>query len=311
MYRTIKNSIVAGIISIIVVPGCKHASDNSGKAIRSNIPVTVSTVRTGNMVTYIELSATSTFLFKATIKAPVTGYIDNMAINPGEAIEKNQLLFAIKTKEASAITDDSLSNMNFSGIVNVKAAIAGLISSIEHPKGDFVTEGDELCQVAVPESVVFILDVPFESAGSIMLNTLCEITLPNSKVINGIIKSPLPSMKSSSQTERYIVKLSEPERLPENLVSKIRIVKESVKSAVSLPKTSILTDETLQSFWVMKLINDSMAVKVPVTTGIKDEEYIQIILPVFKNSDLFLTSGNYGLDDTAFIKVIKPVGHEQ
>jgi len=84
-----------------------------------------------------------------------------------------------------------------------------------------------------------------------------------------------------------------------------------VKSAVSLPKTSILTDETLQSFWVMKLINDSMAVKVPITTGIKDEKYIQIILPVFNDSDLFLTSGNYGLDDTAFIKVIKPVGHEQ
>jgi hypothetical protein len=263
------------------------------------------------MVTYIELSATSTFLFKATIKAPVTGYVDNMVINPGDAIEKNQLLFTIKTKEAFAIMDDSLSNLNFKGIVSVKAAIAGLISSIEHPKGDFVTEGDELCQVAVPESVVFILDVPFESAGSIRLNTPCEITLPNNQVINGIIKSRLPSMASSSQTQRFIVRLSEPEGLPENLVSKIKILKESVKNAVSLPKTSILTDETMQSYWVMKLINDSTAVKVPVTTGIREEEYVQIILPVFKASDLFLTSGNYGLGDTAFVKVIKPAGHEQ
>ena len=207
--------------------------------------------------------------------------------------------------------DDSLSNLNFKGIVSVKAAIAGLISSIEHPKGDFVTEGDELCQVAVPESVVFILDVPFESAGSIKLNTPCEITLPNNQVINGIIKSRLPSMASSSQTQRFIVRLSEPEGLPENLVSKIKILKESVKNAVSLPKTSILTDETMQSYWVMKLINDSTAVKVPVTTGIREEEYVQIILPVFKASDLFLTSGNYGLGDTAFVKVIKPAGHEQ
>jgi len=311
MDQTIKNSIVAGIISIIVVTSCKQASDNSEKAIRSNIPVTVSTVRTSRMVTYIELSATSTFLFKATIKAPVTGYVDNMVINPGDAIEKNQLLFTIKTKEAFAIMDDSLSNLNFKGIVSVKAAIAGLISSIEHPKGDFVTEGDELCQVAVPESVVFILDVPFESAGSIRLNTPCEITLPNNQVINGIIKSRLPSMASSSQTQRFIVRLSEPEGLPENLVSKIKILKESVKNAVSLPKTSILTDETMQSYWVMKLINDSTAVKVPVTTGIREEEYVQIILPVFKASDLFLTSGNYGLGDTAFVKVIKPAGHEQ
>ena len=117
-------------------------------------------------------------------------------------------------------------------------------------------------------------------------------------------------MTSSSQTVRYIVRLSEPERLPENLVSKIKIVKESVKTAISLPKTSILTDETMQSYWVMKLVNDSMAVKVPVTTGIREEEYVQIILPVFNDSDLFLTSGNYGLGDTAFVKVIKPVSHE-
>ena len=44
---------------------------------------------------------------------------------------------------------DSLNNMNFSGIVEVKAATAGLISSIEHSKGDYVAEGDQLCQVAI------------------------------------------------------------------------------------------------------------------------------------------------------------------
>jgi hypothetical protein len=94
-------------------------------------------------------------------------------------------------------------------------------------------------------------------------------------------------------------------------VSKIRIVKESVKTAVSLSKTSILTDETMQSFWVMKLINDSMAVKVDVTIGISEEEYVQITRPVFKTYDLFLTSGNYGLGDTAYVKVLKTTSDEQ
>ena len=44
----------------------------------------------------------------------------------------------------------------------------------------------------------------------------------------------------------------------------------------------------MQHFWVMKLINDSMAVKVPVTTGITEGEYVQITRPEFKASDLFL-----------------------
>jgi len=310
MNFTLLKSFVAGIICLIVVTGCKQATDNSVKAVRSRIPVTVTPVRTGQMTTYIELSATSAFLFKAAIKAPVTGYVDNMLINQGDAIEKNQLLFTIITKEASAIKDDSLHSPDFSGIVNVKAATAGLVSSIEHLKGDYVAEGDQLCQIVVPGNLVFILDVPFELSGSVRLNTPCQIVLPDYRVINGIIKSRFPSMTGISQTERFIVRLAKPESLPENLTGKIRIVKESVKAATSFPKSCILTDETMRNFWVMKLINDSTAVKVPVNTGISEGEYVQITRPVFIASDLFLSSGNYGLGDTVHVKVIKTAGYE-
>jgi hypothetical protein len=61
----------------------------------------------------------------------------------------------------------------------------------------------------------------------------------------------------------------------------------------------------------MKLINDTTAVKVLVTTGISDTEYVQIKMPAFKDTDLFLSSGNYGLGDTANVKVIKTLSHEQ
>jgi hypothetical protein len=53
-----------------------------------------------------------------------------------------------------------------------------------------------------------------------------------------------------------------------------------------------------------------VAVKVPITTGISEEEYVQITRPAFSTSDLFLASGNYGLGDTAHVKVLKTKGHE-
>ena len=311
MDRLIKKGLIAGIIGLIVITGCKQAAPISEKTSHSTIPVTVSPVRTGQMVTYIELNATSAFLFKAAIKAPVTGFIDNLLVNQGEVVEKNQLLFKIKTKEAKALRGDSLNILKFSGVVDVKAATAGVITSIEHSDGDYVAESDQLCQIAVQGSFAFILDVPFELSGKVKLNAPCEIVLPDSQVIKGIIKSRLPSMVGNSQTERYIVRLAGPKSLPENLSGKIRIVNESVKKAASLPKSSILTNETMQSFWVMKLINDSMAVKVPVSIGISAEEYVQIARPEFKTSDLFLTSGNYGLGDTVYIKVLKTIGNGQ
>jgi hypothetical protein len=306
-----KITILTAVAGVMITAGCGSADNRSVEAGHSGIPVTVSPVHIGQMVNYIELSATSEFLFKAAIKAPATGYVDDILVNQGDAVEQNQPLFTIRTKEAAAIIKDTSNNISFSGIVNVKAATAGLISSIEHPKGDYVAEGDQLCQVAITESFAFILDVPFELSGFIRLHSPCQIILPDSQSIKGIIKSRFPSMSVNSQTERYIVKLAQSKSLPENLTGKIRIVKESVESAISLPKSCILTDETMQQFWVMKLINDTVSVKVPVTTGITDGEYVQVLSPVFTASDLFLASGNYGLGDTVSVKVINKILNEK
>jgi hypothetical protein len=311
MNRAIKKCVGASILSLILLSGCHRAVTNSEKNTPSAIPVIVTPLHSGTMTSYLELSATSAFLFKASVKAPVTGYIENMFINQGDAVEYNHLLFTLKTKEASAIRNDSVNSLQFKGDINVYAAVAGIISAVDHPKGDYVAEGDQLCQVAVPESFVFILDIPFEQNGSVNLNTRCEIVLPDGRSLQGIIKSRFPSMTASSQTERFIIRLSQPVVLPENLIAKISIVKEYQEKAVSLPKSSILTDETMHSFWVMKLINDSTAVKVLVTTGISEKDYVQIKLPVFNDTDLFLSSGNYGLGDTANVKIIKTLSHEQ
>jgi multidrug efflux pump subunit AcrA (membrane-fusion protein) len=309
MDRAICKSLEICIVGVMLMTGCKNRVPVTEMASHSRIPVTVSTIQIGPMVNYLELNATSAFLFKAAVKSPVTGYIEKIFVNQGDAVEKDQLLFRLKTKEAMALMADSLNNIKFKGVVEVKAATAGIISSVEHSTGDYVAESDQLCQISIRESYAFILDVPFELSGTVKLNNECEIALPDSQVIKGIIKSRLPSMAGNSQTERYIVRLAKPKTLPENLTGKIKIIKELVKNAVSLPKSSILADETMQNYWVMKIINDSMAVKVPVTPGISTEKYVQVTSPVFKPSDSFLISGNYGLGDTVFIKILKSPGN--
>lgn len=311
MNRIIKTGYITLFAELLIAAGCSTPSPGTENPKKSMIPVEVTSVTMGQMVTYIDLNSTSAFLLKADVKSPVTGYIDNIYVMLGEPTEKSQLLLKIRTREANAIKADTLNNLKFSGVVDVKAATAGIVSAINHSIGDYVAEGDQLCQLAIKDSYVFILDVPFELSQSVKLNTICDIVLPDNQMIKGIIKSRLPSMATNSQTEKFIVRLTEPKNLPENLSGKIKIVKETVKDAISLPKSSILTDETMKSFWVMKLINDSMAVKVPVTPGISTEKYIQILRPDFKASDMFLTSGNYGLGDTVQVKVQKSSGNGQ
>ena len=70
-----------------------------------------------------------------------------------------------------------------------------------------------------------------------------------------------------------------------------------------LPKGAVLANETQSEFWVMKLINDTMAVKVDIKKGLENSEKVEITSPSFLKTDRFLMTGNYGLPDTAIVKI--------
>ena len=298
-------SIITGAIFLLLISGCGQQKDNGEKEIQVKVPVTVENIHTADISDYLELNATSAFLIKSVIKSPTTAYMEEITVSQGDKVAKNQLLFKLRTKESQALKNDSLNPYAFSGLITLKANLEGIILTLDHPRGDYVQEGDQLATLAVPSSFVYILDVPYESVSSIKLSSSCDIVLPDGHTLTGIIYSRLPSMTPGSQTQRYIIHPLETQNMPENLIVKIKILKQVIQKAVLLKKSCILADEVMQNFWVMKLINDSVAVKIPVTTGLTNGNEIEITSPGFLNTDLFLSSGNYGLGDTVKVTVTR------
>jgi hypothetical protein len=292
---------------LLLLISCGGRQDNEEKEVRAKVPVTVENIHTADVTDYLELNATSSFLVKSTIKSPTNGYVDEINAMQGDKVNKGQVLFKLRTKESTALKNDSLNPYSFSGLITLKANLDGIILSLDHSRGDYMQEGDQLATIAVPSSFVFILDVPYESVSLIRLSSSCEIALPDGQVLTGKIYSRLPSMTPGSQTQRYIIHPVETQNMPENLIAKIRIVKRVIPKATLLNKSCILTDEVMQNFWVMKMVNDSIAVKVPVITGLSSGNDIEIKSPAFSPSDLFLSSGNYGLGDTVTVIVSKKI----
>ena len=64
-------------------------------------------------------------------------------------------------------------------------------------------------------------------------------------------------------------------------------------------------NEMQNDFWVMKLTDSTTAVKVPIKKGIESGNKVEIISPQFSVADEILLTGNYGLADTAKVKVIQ------
>jgi hypothetical protein len=307
-HMIIRNKLLLslGCLLLLFIAGC-GSPEEMDKTVAIKVPVTLTGIQIGEITDYVDLIATSSYFSKSVIQAPTSVYVEEVFINPGAFVRKNDVLLTIKTKEAEALQMDSVNPLNFSGVIRIKAAIDGIITTVDHPKGDFVMEGATLATIAVPGSLVFLLEVPYELTDYMRINTNCEILLPDNKKIPATIKSRLPMISGSSQTQKFIIQPTLAMNLPENLIAKIRIIRKVSQKAQILPKTSVLTDEVMKAFWVMKMINDSTAVKVPVKTGISQGDNIEISDPVFNSADRFLNSSNYGLGDTARVFVVNRI----
>jgi hypothetical protein len=70
-----------------------------------------------------------------------------------------------------------------------------------------------------------------------------------------------------------------------------------------LPKEAILTNETQDKFWIMKVIADSLALKIPVVKGLENDGEVEIIKPALKLTDIIIQKGAYGLSDSTKVKI--------
>ena len=304
-----KIQTIVHLIVLLALTGCgqnsKPAAEESSKV---TTPVTVTSITTGSISKVIKLTATSSYLKKNTIKSTATGYITKISYNIGEYVKAGSPLYSVKTKEAEALSNFSKTNPDFAfnGELTIKAPSSGIISEVTKQTNDYVADGDQLCIIAEQSSLVFLLNVPFEQNKYAAIGTKCEILLPDSTRIQGTIISKLSAIDVVSQTQSFIIKPNTNKQLPENLTALVQLNESTNVHTQVTDKNCVLTDETMENFWVMKLINDSTAVKIPVKTGIVTDKQVEIISPLFDKSDRLINTGNYGLPDTALVNIVQP-----
>ena len=295
------------LISSLYACNSKNAPAEEEQVV-SRTPVTVTTVSLDPMEDYVDLNATSSFLQKWIIRANTTGYLQSANVALNKYVSKGETLYSIKTKEAQSIGNSISildSSLKFSGVNTIRADQSGFISQIDHQSGDYVQDGEQLAVITDTKSFVFLLELPYELRSYILNKNSLQLTLPDGEKLTGVISGNMPTMDAASQTQSIILKVNATHPIPENLIAKVRVVKSSKTNTASLPKSALLTDETQSSFWVMKMIDSTTAVKVSVKKGIETSDKVEIISPVFSATDKILVTGNYALPDTAKVKIVQ------
>ncbi len=294
----------------IFFASCKQQDDNGddGTPVEARTPITVTSVTNDTLQQYLELNATSSYLQKSFVKSNMIGYVKKANVRIGDYVHAGQPMFVVQTKESRAI-GNAVNKLNpdfkFSGINTIDANSSGFITELDHQPGDYVQDGEQLSVISDARSFAFIMSVPYEDRRYVSPGMHVAVTLPGNEHLPGTVSSSMPIIDSVSQTQDFVVKVNAPQQIPPNLIATLRILKVVKPSAATLPKQTVLTNETQSEFWVMKLINDSTAVKVPVKKGIETDDKIEILSPIFSPNDKIVLTGNYGLADTALITVQK------
>lgn len=287
----------------------KAASDDEDAApAEVQTPVTVTSIEVTPLNDYVELNATSSYQQSNFIKASANGYLRSVNVKPGELVHAGQLAFTLQTKEAHALgnTINKLDpSFHFSGIISIRSSAGGYIQSLDHQVGDYVQDGEQLAVLADSKSFGFILNVPYELRPYVTTGKTMQVDLPDGTHLNGVVNRIMPNVDSASQTQSVLIKVNSSIVIPQNLIAKVRIVKAQKTNAVSLPKQAVLTDESQTNFWVMKMMDSVTAVKVPIVKGMETTDRVEILRPQFSPQDKILLTGNYGLPDTAKVKIMK------
>ncbi len=302
-----KFKTAALLIFIIVLSACssnensKHMEKAAGTPVKTTHPVKT------DLTEYSELNATTVFLNKEIVRATFPGFIGEVYKNIGDRVNKGDHLFLIRTLESSTI--DSLNiqveNETFKGAVPVMANSNGTLTGLNYHTGDYITEGEKIAVIKNPSSLFISLNVPYQIVSQVDRNTNCIVKLPDGRLINAYVYNIIPSIDSASQTQKYLLKLKDNIHLPENLNVTVNVPVKKKKDILTVKRSAVMSNEIMTRFWVMKLMNDSTAVRVDIKKGIDTDSLVQIVDTKITINDQIIYSGAYGLPDTAKISVSK------
>jgi hypothetical protein len=296
--------LFTAICLLQLLSSCK-ARVTEGQQLMPVVSVKVAPLIKADIEDEISFNGSSVYLKKNLVAAPIAGYITKAEVKFGDEVRKGQPLFEIQTRERKALQGENDPATDF-GTVVVTASSDGFIDdlAVSEP-GVYVGEGSSLCSILNNNDLMVRVNVPFEYNKTVAVGSKCMIFLADNTFMPGFVSRILPVVDEVSQTQTVLIKPQTGRELPENLNMIIRFISERHRQTFLVPKPSLMTNETQSEFWIMRITDDSIAVKIPVTRGIENDSIVEIFSPQLNVNDRIIYEGAYGLPDSTEVEIAK------
>jgi multidrug efflux pump subunit AcrA (membrane-fusion protein) len=314
--------------------GCvKESSEQENTSnLKPVVSVKTATLKQGDAEIAIHATGRTEALRKEMVVAPVAGVIRYFNAIEGTSLRQGDTLALIQTKESKAAVDGAQALLDAAAtpeqktaaaraleiaktsvsLIPVEATISGTVSARSGAEGELVSESAELATIVDLTSLAFIADVPLRDLAGLKpeLQARVNFTSIPGIIYNATVNAISPNSDPQSQTTRVRLTLvpatgADRSRLKADMIGTAEIVTGHHSGVLLAPKAAVLRDDETNTYSVVTITSDSLALAVPVTVGLATDSTIEVSGKGLKAGTDVLIEGNYALQDSTRIHVVE------
>jgi RND family efflux transporter MFP subunit len=185
----------------------------------------------------------------------------------------------------------------------IRSPIDGMVTDRPLYPGEMAAAGTALITVMDTSQVIAKAHIPQPDAALLKVGDKATLTVPGeSDPTDGKVTVVSPALDPNSTTvEVWVRAVNRKQRLKPGTSVQVSMIAQTVKNAVAIPATSLLTAQD-GSTTVMVVGPDNRAHQTKVTPGIRDGDRVQIVEGVAAG-DRVITSGAYALPDQTKVTI--------
>ncbi|MCH7909450.1 MAG: efflux RND transporter periplasmic adaptor subunit [Candidatus Hydrogenedentes bacterium] len=193
--------------------------------------------------------------------------------------------------------------------LTIRAPISGIVTQKTIQPGMFVSIGTFAFAIMDPSSLMLVIHPPEKDLTRLHVGQSARVridALPG-QVFEASIRRVNPSVDPVSGTVKVVLDLNEASRsrLPESAFARVKLVMNTRKNVLMVPKEAVLEEGGRKYVFVVKIGSEDsagVAQRIEVGTGLEDNDYIQIFKGL-TDEDLVVTNGHHALNDGSRVNV--------
>lgn len=245
-----------------------------------------------NLEEYILLTGSVKAMDEATLYPRISGKLLKNLLKEGDPVRKDEAVALIERDEVGTVYEPA----------PVPSTLTGVVGRVYQDTGASVTPQTPIALVVNQAQVRVAVDVPEKYIGRVFRDQSARIKVdafPDRYFTGAVYKvSPVVDSRSRNTAVEVLVDNADA-RLKSGMFAEARLITASRGAALSVPAGAVVSQDGGEFVFVPAA--GGLAARVPVRTGIRTDEFVQI--GGVKEGDEIITFGLYGLKDGSKIKV--------